>query len=162
MARASDALQRHGDRPRRANLANQIDRADVDAELERRRRDHRLQLALLQSLLGGEPELPRQTAVMRQDGLLAKPFAQMVGNALGEPPRVDEHERGSMLLNQRRNAIVDLRPHLIRRDWSKLVLRNLDREIHGAAMSVINHCHLGSVIRCQEAGNCLDRPDGGG
>ena len=45
MAGAADALQRNGDRSRRADLADEIDRADVDAELERCRRHHRLELS---------------------------------------------------------------------------------------------------------------------
>ena len=40
VAGAADALQQRGDAPRRSDLAHQIDVADVDAELERRRRDH--------------------------------------------------------------------------------------------------------------------------
>ncbi len=48
VARAADALQERGDAMRRSDLADEIDVADVDAELERRRGDERLQLAGLQ------------------------------------------------------------------------------------------------------------------
>ena len=51
----------------------------------------------------------------------------MVRDALGEPPRVDEHERRPVLLNQRGDAVVDLLPHLVRRDRPELVLRDFDR-----------------------------------
>ena len=50
VARAADALQERREAARRADLADQVDGADVDAELERRRRDERAQLARLQPL----------------------------------------------------------------------------------------------------------------
>ena len=41
----ADPLQKRGDRTRRADLAHQVDVADVDAQLQRRRGHDRLQLA---------------------------------------------------------------------------------------------------------------------
>ena len=67
VARAPDPLQEARDRARRAELADQIDLADIDAELERGGRDQRLELAALQALLGVEPLLLREAAVMRGD-----------------------------------------------------------------------------------------------
>ena len=93
VARAADALQRDRDRSRRSDLADEIDRADVDAELERRRGDDRLELAGLQPLFGGQPQLARQAAVMRQHGVFAEPLAKVMRDPLGQPARVDEHER---------------------------------------------------------------------
>ena len=52
MAGAADALQKGRDRARRTELADEIDLADVDAELERSGGDQRLQFAALQPLLG--------------------------------------------------------------------------------------------------------------
>ena len=40
VAGAADALEQLRDRPRRAEVADEVDVADVDAELERRGRDH--------------------------------------------------------------------------------------------------------------------------
>ena len=60
VARAADALQRDRDRARRADLADQIDGSDVDAELERSRRDHRPQLAVLQTRLGVQAQSWRE------------------------------------------------------------------------------------------------------
>ena len=76
VARAADALQERRDPVRRAELADEIDVADVDAQFERRRRDERFQLAGLQPLLGLEPMLFREAAVMRRDGVLAEPLGQ--------------------------------------------------------------------------------------
>ena len=43
--RATDALNEGGERARRADVTDEVDRADVDPELERRRRDHHRDLA---------------------------------------------------------------------------------------------------------------------
>ena len=64
VARPADALQERGDRARRADLANQVDVADVDAHLQRRRGDDRFQLATFQSLFRTQANLARQAAVM--------------------------------------------------------------------------------------------------
>jgi hypothetical protein len=47
MARAAGPLQERRDRARRAELAHEVDVADVDAELERRGGDEHLKLAAL-------------------------------------------------------------------------------------------------------------------
>ena len=96
MAGAADALQEGRDRARRADLADEIDVADVDAEFERGGRHERLQFAALEPLLGGEPQLLRQAAVMRGDGLFAEAIAEIARDALGHAPRVDEHQRRAM------------------------------------------------------------------
>src|SRR4051794_39505769 len=57
MARTADALQKAGDGTRRADLADQVDIADVDPELKRCRRHQAAQRAILQALLGLEPLL---------------------------------------------------------------------------------------------------------
>ena len=63
--RAPDPLQEARDGTRRAELADQIDLADVDAELERGGRDQRLQRTALQTLLGIQPLLLGEAAVVR-------------------------------------------------------------------------------------------------
>ena len=72
MPGAPDPLQKGGDRPRRAELADQIDLADVDAEFERGGGDERLQLARLEALLGVEAALLGEAAVMRRDMVFAE------------------------------------------------------------------------------------------
>ena len=66
VAGASDALQRRCDRARRAELHHEVDRADVDPELQRRRRDDRAQLALLEPVFRFEALVAREAAVVRQ------------------------------------------------------------------------------------------------
>ena len=78
--------------------------ADVDAELERRGGHERLQRAGLQPVLGVEPRLLRQAAVMRGDLVLAEPLAQVPRHALGHPPRVDEDQRRLVRARSARSA----------------------------------------------------------
>ena len=74
--RAADALEERRDAVRRPDLAHEIDVADVDAELERGRRDERFEARLLQALFGIQPAFLREAAVVRADGLLAEPVAR--------------------------------------------------------------------------------------
>ena len=67
MAGAADALQEGGDGAGRAQLADQIDLADVDAQLQRRRGHQHLELAGLEPLLGVQPPLLGEAAVMGGD-----------------------------------------------------------------------------------------------
>ena len=108
MPGASHALQEGVDGSRRADLAHEIDIADVDAELERGRRHQRLQLAALQALLRVQAPILRKTAVMRGDMLLAHPLRQMPRHALGQPARVHEHQRGAVLADELGQPVVDL------------------------------------------------------
>ena len=112
MSGATDALQEARDRARRAELADEIDVADIDAELERGGGDQRLELAALEPLLGVEPLLLGEAAVMRRDLLLAEPLGELAGRALGHAARVDEDERRAVLLDQLGEAVVDLLPDL--------------------------------------------------
>ena len=88
VAGAADALEQRRDAARRAELADQLDRPDVDAELERGRRDQHAQIARAQALLDAQPPLLREAAVVRGDLALAEPLLEQVRHALGEPARV--------------------------------------------------------------------------
>ena len=65
------------DRARRAELADQIDVADIDAELERGGRHHGGECADFQPLLGIEPLFLGEAAVMRGDAHLAEPVGEL-------------------------------------------------------------------------------------
>ena len=119
MTGAAHALQRHGNRARRVDLADQIDGADIDAQLQRRRRHQQANLAVLQLALGVQAQLARQAAVMRRDQFFADALAQVQRHALGQPPRVDEDQRGAMLQRQLGEAVVDLAPHFVAGDGAK-------------------------------------------
>ncbi len=154
MSRPADALEPDRDRARRSDLADQIDRADVDAQLERGRRHHRFQLALLEPLLGVEPQAAGQAAVVRQHGVRSQALAQMVGDALGQAPRIDEDERGAVLADQVGQAVVDLLPHLVAGDRAELVAGHLDGQVHFTAMADVDD----HGRRAEELRHLLDRP----
>lgn len=127
--RAADALQERRDAARRADLADEIDVADVDAEFERRGRDEQLQFAALQALLGVEAVLLRQAAVMRGDRVLAEPVGEMARHALGGAARVDEHQRRAMRGREPGDAVVHLFPHIGRHHRFERHVRQLQREV---------------------------------
>ena len=64
--------------------------------------------------------------------LLAEPLAEVMGDALGHPARVDEDERRPVLGDERGEPVVDLAPLLVRRDGLQIGARHLDREIEVA------------------------------
>ena len=81
---AADALQSHGNRARRVDLADKIDGANVDTKFERGGRDQQANLAVLQLALGGQAQLAREAAVVRGDQVVADAFAQVHGQPLGQ------------------------------------------------------------------------------
>ena len=64
VAGPADALEAAGHRARRLDLDHEVDRAHVDAELERRRGHEPLQPARLELVLDHQPPLARQRAVV--------------------------------------------------------------------------------------------------
>ena len=66
VTRAPDALQERGDAVRRGNLADQVDVADVDAELERGGRHQHLELAVAQARLRLEARFLGEAPVVRR------------------------------------------------------------------------------------------------
>ena len=107
---AADPLQERRDAARRADLADQLDRADVDAELERRGGHERAQVAGAQAGLDPVAALLREAAVVRGDDVVAEPLAELVRDALGQPARVDEHQRGAVLARRARRCGRARRP----------------------------------------------------
>ncbi len=158
VARAADALQQRRDRARRAELHDEIDRADVDAELERRGRDRDLALAVLELLLRRQPQRARHRAVVRDDVLFADALLERRRDALDQPPRVDEHDRRAMLAHERGDAIVDPAELLVRRDRAELVIGDLDREVEIAAMAGVDDVRHRAARADQQARDDLDRP----
>ena len=101
---------------RRADLADQIDVPDVDAQFQRRGGDERAQPSDLQSRLRVEPLLFRQAAVMRGDGVFTETIAEMSRDALRHAAGVHEDERRLMGGDERRQPVVILLPDLLRHD----------------------------------------------
>ncbi len=157
VAGAPDALQQGRDAVRRGDLADQVDVPDVDAELERRRRDEHRELPLPQLLLRGEAHLLGKAAVMRRDALGAEPLGELVRHALGQPPRVDEDERSAVRLDQPDQALVDLLPHLVRHHRLERRAGHLDGEIRVAIVAAVDDGAFGIPRAGEEARHLLDR-----
>ena len=105
-----DALQERRDRARRAELAHQVDLADVDAQLERGGRHQRLQLAGLEPLLGVEPLLLGRLPWCAATCVLAQALGELCATARPGAAGVDEDQRGAMRLDQLGQPVVDLCP----------------------------------------------------
>ena len=106
----ADALQSARDRLRALHLDHEIDRAHVDAELERRRRDEARDPTRLQELLDDEPLLARERPVVRPRELLPRELVDPQREALGEPPVVDEDDGRPVLTDELEDGGVDRRP----------------------------------------------------
>ena len=132
MSGASDALQGHGDGARRADLADEIDVADIDAEFERGGGDEDAALALLEAALGLEAEMARERAVVGGDVLFAHALGEAVGDALDEAAGVDEDESGAMLLSELAEAVVDFVPHFVGGDGAEFAGGQFDGEVEVA------------------------------
>ena len=156
VARASDPLQQRGDPVRRPDLADQIDVTDVDAELERRGRDERLQPSGLQPGFGVQPLLLRQAAVMRRDRLVAEPLAEVPRDALGHAACVDEDQGRPMGADERRQAVVVFLPHLVRHHGVERGARQLDAEVHVPPVADVDDGAAGGVAGGEEPGDLFD------
>ena len=110
VARAADPLEAGGDRLRRLDLQHEVDRAHVDAELERRRRHQARQLAGLQLVLDHEPLLACQRAVVRPRDLLLRELVEPQRQPLRPAAVVDEHDRRAVLAHQLQDLRVDRGP----------------------------------------------------
>ena len=73
--------------------------------------------------------------MMRRDVLLAHALAQLMTQPLRHAPRVDEHQRGAVLLNQSDEPVVDLVPQFIGSDRSQWLGWYFDSEIELALVS---------------------------
>ncbi len=157
MARSADALQEGRDAVRRSDLADQIDSPNVDAELERRGRDQRFQVASLQARFRSKPFFLRQAAVMCGYRCLAEAFAQLMRNPLGHPPGVHENQRGAVLMNQLGQAVVILRPHLVRHHRVERRTRNLEGQVHLTAMPRVDDRAVAGRAAGEKLRHVLDR-----
>ena len=152
VAGAPDALEEGADAARRADLADQIDRADVDAQLERGGRHHGAQIARFEPLLHLVAALLGQAAVVACDVLLADPLGQPVRHALGQRPRVDEDQRRAVLLNQLAQTAVDAVPEVVRGDRGERHIGRLDPELQLALVAQIENLAIARLAVFVQAG----------
>ena len=94
---------------------------------------------------------------MRGHQLFADPFTQVQRYSLRQPPRIHEHQRGSMLQRQRRDAVVNLSPHFIGCNGTKLGSWHFYGQIERTAMPDVYHCGGGTSCASQKMRHQLNR-----
>ena len=139
VAGAPHALEEGADSARRADLADQIDRADVDAQLERGGRHHGAQIARFEPLLHLVAALLGQAAVVARDILFADPLGEPMRHPLGQRPRVDEDQRRAVLFDQLAQTIVDAVPEVVRGDRGERHIGRFDPELQLALVAQIEN-----------------------
>jgi len=98
VASTTNALHGYGYGTGGADLADQVDVADVDAEFERCGGDEDLYLAIFQALLGVEAEGAGERAVVGGDVFDTEAGAEFKGDFFYEAASVDEDEGRAMVL----------------------------------------------------------------
>ena len=161
--RAPDTLQETGDRARRANLADQVDLADVDPELERSSRHQRLQGAALETLLRVKTLFPGETAVVRGYQVLAQALGKLSGHPLCQPTGIDEDQRRAMALDQPGQLVIDLLPDLARHHGFERRVGKCEREVAFPAVAGVDDRAfvVRRVASDQETCDSFDRLLGG-
>ena len=160
VARAADPLQKSRDRARRAELADQVDIADVDAELQRGGRHQGFQRAAFEPLFGIEPLFFGEAAVMRGHLIGAEPLGELAGHPLDQPAGIDEDQGRPMRLDQLGEAIIDLLPDLARHHRFERRRRHFEGEVARAPVTGVDDPAL-RFGADQEARDRLDRLLGG-
>ncbi len=92
---------------------------------------------------------------MRGHRLTAETVAEMTRDPLGHPPRVDKNQRRPVRADERGQTIVVFLPDLVRHHCLERRSRHLYREVHRAAMSLVNHLARGASG--QELRDLVDR-----
>src|SRR5262245_25023417 len=90
VARSANALQGHCDRPWRTNLADQIDRANINAKLQRGCRNNGAKFAILELFFGLQPQPPRKASVVGEHRIFTEAFAEMMRDAFRKTSGVYE------------------------------------------------------------------------
>ena len=127
--RAAHPLQEGRDRPRGPDLHHEVHLADVDPQLQRGGGHQRAQPARLQPLLGVQPALAGEAAVVAGDGVLAQQAGEVARDALRHLSGVHEDEAGAVLAYEVGHARVDLLPLLVGADGRERRGRDFDRQV---------------------------------
>ena len=156
VVRPTDPLEERGDAAGRADLAHQLDRADIDPELERAGGDETSQLTETQPPFDLVAALLGEAAVMRGHDLLADALTELVRESLGEPTGVHEHECGAVVGHELGDPVQHI-AHLIGRgDGLELTTGQLELEIEIALVSDVDDGGRRSVTD-KQARHRLDR-----
>ena len=158
---ASRALQEGRDRARGAELADEVHVADVDPELQRSGGHEHLEIAGLEPLLGAQPSLPGQAAVVGGDVLLSERLGEGPGDPLRHAAGIDEDQRGAVRFDEGAEAPVDFLPDFPRHHRFERRLRQLQRDVALAGVAGVHDRAFPRsppVATTEEARNRLDGP----
>ena len=86
----------------------------------------------------------RQAAVVGGDHVVAEALAELVGEPLGQPAGVDEHERGAVLADELGDAVEHVAHLLGRGDRLELALGQLEREVEVALVAGVDDRRAGA------------------
>jgi len=113
MPRSTHSLQKGGNRPWSAEMTDEVDVANIDAQLKRGCRYDHGHLTTLQLVFSFEPDFFGKASVVGHDTFGAQSFAESVGDSLDQASCVDEDDGGLVLLDQFGDAIIDRIAHLM-------------------------------------------------
>ena len=108
VAAAAHPLEEPGHLPWAVVVDDEVDGADVDAQLQAAGADDRPQVACPEPLLGGYPAGLREAAVVDAEREIGVPQVEPAGQGLAGAPGVGEDEGGVVLLYE---VLHDLEPH---------------------------------------------------
>jgi hypothetical protein len=157
---APHALQERGDAARGVELADELDRPHVDAELQRRGRDEGAQLAGPQAALDALAALARERAVVRGDRIGPEALAELVRDPLGELACIDEHERRAVARDVRGDAVEDLAHLVARQRGLELAVGQLQRQLELARVPAVDDGRQRARGPHEQAAGGLDGPHG--
>src|SRR5665213_769047 len=164
VAGAADAL--HGDSNGAGcrDLAHQVDRADVYSEFERGGGDEDFYFAVFEALFGVEAKRARERAVMGRDRVRAEAGCEFEADFFDQLARVDENERGAVLVGEGGELVVDLGPHGDGGDGAEFVGGHFDGNVERAALADLKDGGGLALLACadEEVGYEFDRVLRGG
>src|SRR5204863_4709853 len=134
VTRASNALQSNREGARRADLADQVYRANVDTQFKRSRGNKSAHFSGFQFLFGSYPQLARQASVVCGYRVSSQALSQMMRHTFRQAARVHKDQCGAMLPCQFLDAVVDFAPHLVGDNWSELAAGDFDRQVQIASV----------------------------
>ena len=94
---------------------------------------------------------------MRGDVVFAQALAQVMRDPLRQPPGVHEHQRGTMLLHQFHQPVVNLVPHLVGGDRPQGRAGHFHREIELALVPDIDDHRSRPAVAGQKVRDFFDR-----
>ena len=156
MAGAAGALQCGRDGARCVDLADQIDGADVDAELERGGGDEQLDLAGLQFALGLEAQLARERAVMCGDVFVPRRSPSWKASRSAMERVLTKTSVRAMFQRELGDAVVDVVPDGVGGDGAELVVGDFDGEIEVTAAADFDDGAVAVARAAEEVGDERD------